>query len=668
MTEPVKFIPFDKTGKSPKNLITDEEHWVQVAGQTFFIPKNIGFYVDSLVVNVKTGDIRRELNADEFQVGEYLPTVCHLTNIDAACTIVLRDGLEKDTILTLTYQAVGGEGGVSYDILDSIEKFVSQSSDVKWSELDHPAVFRPKKGHKHRLSTAYGFGDISKIVKAMVDIVRTKDEAIERTILQRGISSVGGEIFTASSRQGQQLYQRVIDDCDVADKAAIGVSDIYIENGNDIRVFMNEVTKGSDQSTRFNKLYGDRDYSMALMRVLNDKQDHDGTLIDAPKYIDGLKIWLDFQNQSLRKDTPTQKQITDACNGQLWNVSNANFATDALEVRDGSRIEPLAPVSFGKEFTLVCVYKLPDVNSLGTMTLLETDKVIIEHRPSLGNAFVIKDKSGKLLAKAHQYAPAEGTVGFFMLANSESQGRCFFNTHAPTLTEDHPSGYERWFDFSLGNVVRVGGITNQFNLLHFLAFDTALGEYPFDLLALYFKKRCSANIELIPNCDFDRGLSEFSSQYRVEYPTLEYPPAAGDVWWLVKRSQTSNRALFLGMNALSNLIEKDPVYQSWMVVHGLSGTKAFWVKTLTSGIGKTHVLEVTFRSLGVTPALKLSLNGVMQKNPVTIITSLGRAMARFTFKTPAEVTVLSLSQTSSSNNNIFIIDRISMTRQPLVSA
>ena len=281
---------------------------------------------------------------------------------------------------------------------------------------------------------------------------------------------------------------------------------------------------------------------------------------------------------------------------------------------------------------------------------------------------MIKDKSGKLLAKAHQYAPDEGTVGFFMLANSESQGRCFFNTHAPTLTEDHPSGYERRFDFSLGSVVRVGGITNQFNLLHFLAFDIALGEYPFDLIALYFKKRCSANIEVIPNGDFNRGLSEFSTQYRVLRPTVESPAVAGDVWWLAKMSQTRNHAAFLGMSALSNLIEKDPVYQSWLVVHGLSGTKAFWVKTLTSGIGKTHVLEVTFRSLGVTPALKLSLNGVMQKNPVTIITSLGRAMARFTFKTPAEVTVLSLSQTSSSNNNIFIIDRISMTRQPLVSA
>ena len=97
---------FDKSGRNPNNLVSEEGHVLNDREVRIISPKHAHFYIESVVIkDKKTNQV---VPRASYFFEDTSETIAGLTGLGAASTIVLVDKTVSKNI-SVTYQAVGGQ-------------------------------------------------------------------------------------------------------------------------------------------------------------------------------------------------------------------------------------------------------------------------------------------------------------------------------------------------------------------------------------------------------------------------------------------------------------------------------------------------------------------------------------------------------------------------------
>lgn len=673
MTNPLTYLPFDPTAENPGNKINREAHTPSQPGQNFYIPAQCGYYTESLEVWVVEHGVERKLNVQDVECTEHLETVSHLTNHQACCALVLKSTSVEVEHVVISYQAVGGEGGVAAELIQEIMNSLARVGSLNWNDLDHPKTFRPKLSHTHRLAHFYGFEKIARVVRAMTDLVHYRDEAQEITILQRAMRERLSVLSRDVTQQSQTLYNDVLRTCKLAGDQRIAVNDTYIENNSDSETLFAMLLETGTRAGDYIRRYKSRKYAVAILQMMKSQHAQRGTLMLAPQYIDGLKIWLDFQNPTLRLTDNNKKGVQDAVTRQKWYLEQGDFlnaTSGGVAMRHATKLvpEPGINPSLGQTFSLVIIYRLPSETASGQYVAWQGNRTQVCVLPTPSVGLSIQSETNQTHLRVLQSNQTEDILHMVVVSYSELTGQTFAELTAPQSNEAFVRNVieeSKW----PGDELRYmgGGDHQQADVLHQLVFDRQISEYEVDVLATYFNLRCQAKINLLANGRFDMGLCDFSTGYRAMAPSENNPPEPGDIWWLIKRSTTSNRALSLGLFAIASGLEQASPGDARLVVHATANPVNFWQKNMPVSRGKSYALYVTIYKVSEMPVLVLKVNGVAVQAPTVTHHSGTRMTLCYVFKAPDNLIIMGLTQTKTPTMPmVFLIEQLSLVRDPLL--
>ena len=181
--KPIRY-PFDKTGTSPDNLVTNEIHELKPTKVRVFAPTYGGFFTESFVLrDVGTGQILRR--GDQYKFDNLFEMASIQTKKECAGIIVILDATVSNRV-SCDYQVVGGLYGQSNQaIIQQIEALGLDNRPVEWGNIfNKPANFAPAK-HLHDIGDAYGFEYMVHAINQLRFAILIGDEGSHTAIHER---------------------------------------------------------------------------------------------------------------------------------------------------------------------------------------------------------------------------------------------------------------------------------------------------------------------------------------------------------------------------------------------------------------------------------------------------------------------------------------------------
>ncbi len=162
---PIYRYPLDKTGVSPDNLVTGEEHQLSNRTVRCVAPTYGGFYAESVVVKDAITQVVLVKGTD-YYFGEMFefPTGAYGKEIWGVI-VITKPGVTK---VSIQYQALGGDYSYSMDaVIAMIDSLNLGERPVEWGAIiGRPALFDPAS-HLHDIGDVYGF---EYVVSALIQL------------------------------------------------------------------------------------------------------------------------------------------------------------------------------------------------------------------------------------------------------------------------------------------------------------------------------------------------------------------------------------------------------------------------------------------------------------------------------------------------------------------
>lgn len=178
---------FDKSGRNPNNLVSEEGHVLNDREVRIISPRHAHFYIESVVIkDKKTNQV---VPRASYFFEDTSETIAGLTGLGAASTIVLVDKTVSKNI-SVTYQAVGGQF-TSIDIPALQNKLNSLNLDnrpVSWLNIaNKPDAFPPAE-HFHPIWQTYGYEGLIYVIERLIKATLIGDEESHNVIWE----AIGG--------------------------------------------------------------------------------------------------------------------------------------------------------------------------------------------------------------------------------------------------------------------------------------------------------------------------------------------------------------------------------------------------------------------------------------------------------------------------------------------
>lgn len=178
---------FDKSGRNPNNLVSEEGHVLNDREVRIISPRHAHFYIESVVIkDKKTNQV---VPRASYFFDDTSETIAGLTGLGAASTIVLVDKTVSKNI-SVTYQAVGGQF-TSIDIPALQNKLNSLNLDnrpVSWLNIaNKPDAFPPAE-HFHPIWQTYGYEGLIYVIERLIKATLIGDEESHNVIWE----AIGG--------------------------------------------------------------------------------------------------------------------------------------------------------------------------------------------------------------------------------------------------------------------------------------------------------------------------------------------------------------------------------------------------------------------------------------------------------------------------------------------
>ena len=178
---------FDKSGRNPNNLVSEEGHVLNDREVRIISPRHAHFYIESVVIkDKKTNQV---VPRASYFFDDTSETIAGLTGLGAASTIVLVDKTVSKNI-SVTYQAVGGQF-TSIDIPALQSKLNSLNLDnrpVSWLNIaNKPDAFPPAE-HFHPIWQTYGYEGLIYVIERLIKATLIGDEESHNVIWE----AIGG--------------------------------------------------------------------------------------------------------------------------------------------------------------------------------------------------------------------------------------------------------------------------------------------------------------------------------------------------------------------------------------------------------------------------------------------------------------------------------------------
>ena len=178
---------FDKSGRNPNNLVSEEGHVLNDREVRIISPRHAHFYIESVVIKDKKNN--QVVPRASYFFDDTSETIAGLTGLGAASTIVLVDKTVSKNI-SVTYQAVGGQF-TSIDIPALQNKLNSLNLDnrpVSWLNIaNKPDAFPPAE-HFHPIWQTYGYEGLIYVIERLIKATLIGDEESHNVIWE----AIGG--------------------------------------------------------------------------------------------------------------------------------------------------------------------------------------------------------------------------------------------------------------------------------------------------------------------------------------------------------------------------------------------------------------------------------------------------------------------------------------------
>lgn len=178
---------FDKSGRNPNNLVSEEGHVLNDREVRIISPRHAHFYIESVVIKDKKNN--QVVPRASYFFEDTSETIAGLTGLGAASTIVLVDKTVSKNI-SVTYQAVGGQF-TSIDIPALQNKLNSLNLDnrpVSWLNIaNKPDAFPPAE-HFHPIWQTYGYEGLIYVIERLIKATLIGDEESHNVIWE----AIGG--------------------------------------------------------------------------------------------------------------------------------------------------------------------------------------------------------------------------------------------------------------------------------------------------------------------------------------------------------------------------------------------------------------------------------------------------------------------------------------------
>jgi len=178
---------FDKSGRNPNNLVSEEGHVLNDREVRIISPRHAHFYIESVVIKDKKNN--QVVPRASYFFDDTSETIAGLTGLGAASTIVLVDKTVSKNI-SVTYQAVGGQF-TSIDIPALQNKLNSLNLDnrpVSWLNIaNKPDAFPPAE-HLHPIWQTYGYEGLIYVIERLIKATLIGDEESHNVIWE----AIGG--------------------------------------------------------------------------------------------------------------------------------------------------------------------------------------------------------------------------------------------------------------------------------------------------------------------------------------------------------------------------------------------------------------------------------------------------------------------------------------------
>lgn len=162
---PIYRYPLDKTGTSPDNLVTGEEHQLSNRTVRCVAPTYGGFYAESVIVKDMATNMPL-IKGTDYSFGEMFEFPTGAYGKEVYGIIVITKPLV--TNVSIQYQALGGDYSYSMDaIIAAIDNLNLGDRPVEWGAIiGRPALFDPAS-HLHDIGDIYGF---EYVVSALIQL------------------------------------------------------------------------------------------------------------------------------------------------------------------------------------------------------------------------------------------------------------------------------------------------------------------------------------------------------------------------------------------------------------------------------------------------------------------------------------------------------------------
>lgn len=179
---------FDKSARSPNNLVTNEGHVLNDREVRVFMPKHAHFYIESLVmIDRSTGNV---VPRSSYHFDEDSETIAMLTGHGAACLVVITDKTVGKNI-SISYQAVGGQF-TGVDVVKLQKKLLElnlSNRPISWQNIfNKPKAFNPAE-HFHPIWQTFGYQNLVYVIERLVQATLVGDEQ-SHTVIWEAINQM----------------------------------------------------------------------------------------------------------------------------------------------------------------------------------------------------------------------------------------------------------------------------------------------------------------------------------------------------------------------------------------------------------------------------------------------------------------------------------------------
>ena len=677
-TAPDFYLPFDKTGLSSANLVTEELHTTTPAtGVRLILPKYSAFYSESLKVysvNPTTQEKTLLTNQTHYLATEMLHKVTKLVG-KSVCTVILILPTVAGSSFAIVYQALGGKDQVNSDLLyGAINAVNVAQGQVDWSDISNkPQGYMPA-AHLHDALDLYG---LEYVTDALADIkyaVDTGDEAIHKSLITYFVSEQDGFY----DKYNNDVYNRV-DVITALNKSAEDTLKVLSVDLNEVidryEPLPGLVTDLQNRILDYKHLNRYDMHANVANLMCKKRFDETGEIIDVPPLLDNLYLFLDSEDydavnhQWLDRRGGGNGFTAASMHAPSYGPSYTRPGINAVKFTDGYWMNKTIGFNLNliKGRTVIAVLGHRNGSKQIKFPLLSgaTRKLEVDLQNEVAARYSDLDNSNTAyLGKTSKYIEDEPFVDVINLGAREKDCICLNNTPYSYYKTPNNIQMDELDVEAIGEDLNYLGspiLDQDAEVFMLLIYQRELSKVEMHALLTYIRLKYGSDVNYLTNPSFSVGATNMGS----------------DLFNYVDFSQrdafkvTDDRIAFLDtQNTYSDPDFTDPLdirldNGKYMFVYSQSPSLCFWKQEVKLDPNTRYEFKYSLvYGLVNPPIIRLKINGIW--HPKVLSLNSTRSIVRditYSFVTTGEVTTLELFNLNTATvGNSFGIDEMSLVR------